>query len=352
MILKRRIGISAARALFGAVGWLAASFSASAAEILDILIGHEDGRSRIEFALTDAADIRQVAPRRFRLTGVSTTAILLDFGNLHAPLSGLVVAPDGPDATRLDLQISTEATAQVFAGESSSGFRLVVDLSYAADPRYAVARDTARRQFAAAGWPASATLANSASADAAERQTLASASSTPVAPAGQSSATAQNDRAAGGAPGPARLAAAEPAAADVAAPIDTLRQPPRAAPISREAFLQKAEAMLGADLGAAGCDSARADLRQNAWDIAALVGYGLCLAADDRPNEADRVFRRLLSIEPSSFEANVGRALVAQLRGARDDAETAYRAALAAEDASPDAVAEIQTALAQIEDAS
>lgn len=334
--------------------------AASAAELLDILIGHEDGRSRIELLLTDAAAIEQIAAGEFRLRGVSATNITLDFGELHMPIAGLAVTPEGAGAARLALRLATDAEAEVYAGESGTGFRLYVDLRYAADPRFAAARAAAARKFAASGWPAGSGGASQAVSVAAADQNADSSNSAPSGAAQAARETASATDGAGRSANAAnaanaersaasRIAAPEPAAAT---PLETLRPPPRIAPISKTEFFDKAQAMLGADLSVEGCDQARAELRRNAWDMSALVGYGVCLVAEDRPDEADRVFRRLLSIEPTSFEANVGRALVAQIRGDRDEAVSAYRMALAAEAPSPDALAEIQSALAGLEDAS
>ncbi len=54
------------------------------------------------------------------------------------------------------------------------------------------------------------------------------------------------------------------------------------AALSPDDFRDKATIMLASDLSDAGCDGSRAALRENAWDMNALVNYGLCLAVDNR----------------------------------------------------------------------
>ena len=129
-------------------------------------------------------------------------------------------------------------------------------------------------------------------------------------------------------------------------PVEQLAMVPP--PMPAFDFRASAAETLGSELSEAVCTDAADRVAADAWDLEALVDYGLCLGAEGRVADSDTVLKRMLTFDPGSHRALVGRALNAQAQGDRRAALALYDDALAA-NPSAEAAARIETARASLE---
>lgn len=115
-----------------------------------------------------------------------------------------------------------------------------------------------------------------------------------------------------------------PAAAPVLASYGSLSPMLTAGEISR----RRAEDVFARTFDADTCAAAAARVAKDAWNLDALADVGVCKASNDKVIEADRVFRRLLALEPDSAPALIGLGLVAEASGEISVARKYYQDAI------------------------
>ena len=292
-----------------------------AAEIVDIRYGATEDVARIELVLSEPASVRR---RPDAGTGASFIIEALNSGPFRydpvaGPIDGFELSPTS-GGVELKISALVEDAALI-----EDGARLIFDVQ------------AVRRQVAAPPKASPVELVAEAPLGAVGE-----------APKPMDGAMVDRDTSAGlRLPRAASLKPARPIAA-------TDPEPPAAAsatsappPQPMASVAAQATQILGAELSPAACDAAKESVTADAWDMDALVDYGLCLASNDQLEQSETVFKRLLTFDPSSYRALVGRAINAEARGDRVAAGNHYRSALAAQP--PDNTAEqIQGALKRL----
>jgi len=345
--------------VLGAVclGWTAAP----AGELTDLCVGAADGIARIEIVTSDRTPLTRLEGTddlAFWAPGLVLAAPMrLEAGPAGGPVRLIELRPeDGGASVRIAALPPETVSVRVSGGPGGSG-RAVIDLAYA--PAAAAqgprpSRSAAAPQTPAATATAAATTPKPGASRPAPRAETQPKSKLAAPPARAAQATGSPTVLAPAPQGPGPKPAAPPSP-------PTLAQPPAAAggklslaaasdpePPVRPISVQEASARaMDADLTREACSAAKSKVAEDAWDMEALVDFGLCRAAEGDAPGAEDVFRRLLTFDPYSYRAHLGLAALAEASGERGEALASYRAALEAEPPE-DAAARIEAAIAEL----
>ncbi len=303
------------RLLWGGLCAAALLSGQAQADIRDVRIGHGDGVARVEvmFDVPVDADFSRLDDGEVSILGATARPSQMQFGAAHAPIRGVSFTQDG-DALRVQLDVSGGG---VGVGRLRPGSnQQVLEIEYAVN-------------MAAAAKPAPM-IETTPPAQAMATPTEPMPKDMPPAPA--------STRPEETAPAAPLDVAAEESPAVLTPPRKAASgtEPPKALSIGESGFPTPAPSVaeaVAASLMTGGvstqaCDGAQSRVEADAWDMEALVDYGVCLAADEDYAGAQQVFRRLLSFDPYSYRAHVGLAAASHSIGDVDLARRHYSAAL------------------------
>lgn len=313
-------------ALFVAAGSGSIAFSEDASPltaITDVRIGERGPVTRIAIFCSTPCKPQLRGPSSFNLPG-SADAFNLDFSEVSDRVTGFSSSP-GIGGALLSFQTSKSVThAAVSRCSVSSREAMCIDLFF----EEAEIGDSSKTTIATAGDEASKITRSDAQS---------ASASMPAAVPGELRETA-NQRLSVFAelspperlqvPTPPILAKVQPIEKTVAVATPTLR----AETISRSRvipnFSDRIRVLLGKQLTTSFCNGAEMALQSDAWALNAMGDVGLCAAARGDFVEAEAILSRLLEYTPDSYEALVGRAVIAEIAGERGAALRYYQDAL------------------------
>lgn len=304
--------------------------AALAADLLDIRVGVIDSAARVEiftsapFPLTPASEAEAAEGRAFRAPGLQAQPLRLALEPWAAPLTQIEVRPAEGGALIVVTGAAAWDAGLSIRGGGTGPAVSVIDLM----------TDGASNLAAAEAAPAQAPT-----------QTAMQSASEPSSTAPQMQATAAPTPLGADQEGQAAPLVAPPGADAQAVSAEAAETP--AAPRQALSVFEASSKVIEADLSEAACETARADVEEDAWNMEALVDFGLCLASDGDVEGAETIFQRLLTFDPYSYRAHLGLAAIAHSSGDFAGARKAYQAALESEP--PEEIApKIRSALVEI----